>query len=165
MELQRGLWSSLQNAIDGHRIELFEEYLEIHRLPVGGEEPSMLAYLDSRYGSMQPDVVVLVGPQALAFSNEWMTDVFPEALQIFAGVREHELASLGAPTVNGGVLYELPVEPLLNVALQLLPDTQSVLLVGGSAPFDQRLIEEVRTIINGKFALQVTEISGLLPSV
>lgn len=162
MEMQLGLWSSLAPAINSYRVELFEEYLEIHRLSVGDEDevPAMVPYLRERYEKMVPDVVISVGPQAFAFSGKWIHQIFPDAVEVFGAVREDQLVALNSKVPAAGVLLTIAVEPLLEAVLGLLPETGEVLVVGGVAPFDQDLVKEVRRKIEAGFSLEVTEVTG-----
>lgn len=162
-DVQNGLWISLEEAINTHRIELFEEYLEIHRLPVEDDEPIMVSYLRARYANLRPDVVVSVGPQALNFTSKWLATLFPEAIEIFAGVREDQLLSTRQREPFVGVLNTVQVVPLLELVSTLLPETKEVVLVGGSAAFDRELIGVVRQKIEGSFTWRVRELDAATP--
>ena len=162
-DVQNGLWTSLEGAINSHRVELFEEYLEIHRLPMEDDEPVMVSYLRARYAKLRPDVVVSVGPQALDFTSTWMENVFPEAIEVFAVIRKDQLmaAKLRGPRI--GVLNVVQVVPLLELASSLLPGTREVVLVGGSAPYDRDLLNLVRQEIEGAFPWKVREAEASTP--
>ncbi len=163
LDVQKGLWSSLEGEIASRQIELFEEYLEIHRLPGDDEEATMAAYLKKRYQVINPDLVVSVGPQALAFSDKWLSGAFPHAVQVFAGVREDELKALPMTRPTIGILYAVAARPLLDLFARLLPDTREVVLVAGNAAFDRELLREVRQQIDGAYGWNITEISGSTP--
>lgn len=166
-QIQEGLWTSLEGAISARRIELFEEYLEAHRLPAGtgDEEPPMASYLEKRYREMRPDVVVAVGPQSVEFSTEWLADIFPAALPIFAALRRDQLEEIPEPRPKSGVLYTTTTRPILEAAASLLPNTREVVLVGGDAPFDRRLLSVIRGQIQKDSPWAITEIAGEPPEV
>jgi len=163
IEIQLGLWSSLGPAINSYEIELFEEYLEAHRLSVGDNEPAMIPYLRERYKEMTPDVVVSLGTQAVAFSEQWMDAVFPEAIRVFGVVREDELEALQLRKPLAGLRYSIAVEPLLDAILNLMPNTDEVILVGGDTTFDRNMVQEARKIIEAGYPLEVTELIGGTP--
>ncbi|WP_269540594.1 ATP-binding protein [Cerasicoccus fimbriatus] len=162
-DFQNGLWASLEGAINTHRIELFEEYLEIHRLPLEDDEPIMVSYLRERYADLKPDVVVSVGGQALDFSSHWMANVIPEAIEIFAAVREDQLMAVEQNKPFVGVLNVVQVVPLLEVASSMLPATKEIVLVGGSAPYDRALMRVARQNIQEAFPWEIREIIAASP--
>ncbi len=165
MKVQQSLWSSLGEVINAHRIELFEEYLEIHRLPVGNEEPTMVPYLRERFQNMPPNVVVSVGSQAFDFSNEWMDQIFPDAVQVFSAVREDQMIGLLSGAEPVGVLNQIAVQPLVEAITELLPRIEQIILVGGSAPFDRAILNRVRELAEGSFPGRISELSGEAPDL
>ncbi|WP_308984412.1 ATP-binding protein [Thalassobacterium sedimentorum] len=163
MDLQRGLWWSLQESIDAHQIELYEEYLDIHRLPQGSEKSNMAPYLKRRYWGFEPDVIVAVGPQSIDFSRELLSGIFPDSPLIFAGLWEGQLTAEEVTQWSGGVFYELSVPKVLELVMGLLPDTQEIVLVGGSASFDQELLQAIRLELEDLVPWHVGEITDASP--
>jgi PAS domain S-box-containing protein len=163
LDVQKGLWSSLEAEISSRQIELFEEYLEIHRLPGDDEEATMAAYLQKRYQKVNPDLIVSAGPQAFAFSGKWLSKAFPQTAQVFVVVREDELKASPLIRPNAGILNAVAARPLLEMVAHLLPDTREIVLVGGNATFDRELLREVRKQIEDTSRWKVTEISGSTP--
>ena len=162
-EMQRGIWSSLEPLINSHRIELFEEYLEFHRLPVADENPPMVSFLKKRYKEMVPDVIVLIGTQALDFSEKWMSSIFPDAKKVFAGVLEDQARLFGERYPSAGVVYELAVQPLLEKVEAMMPEVHSVVLVAGAAKFDREVVEIVKDQLEDKGSWEISEIVGEMP--
>ncbi len=164
-QVQEGIWTSVREAIADRRIELFEEYLETHRLPVGDEDPPMVSYLERRYREIRPEVVVAVGPQSMQFYNDWLSEVFPRAISVFAVLREDQLRELSGPRPEVGVLYPTTTQPLLEAARSLIPGIREVILVGGSADFDRKLLAEIKNQIEASFSWEVSELSGMPPQL
>ena len=164
-KVQEGIWTSVEEAIADRRIELFEEYLETHRLPVGDEDPPMVSYLEKRYREIRPEVVVAVGPQSMQFYNEWVAEIFPRAIPLFAVLRKDQFEELSEPRPEVGVLYPTTTQPLLEAASSLIPGIRGVILVGGSADFDRKLLAEVKKQIETGFSWEVSELSGMPPQL
>jgi len=162
-DFQNGIWASLEEAINTHQVELFEEYLEIHRLPLEDDEPIMVSYLRERYADLSPDAVVSVGGQASDFTSKWMGSVFPESIEIFAAVREDQLLPVERREPFVGVLNSVQIVPLLEMASSMLPETKEIALVGGKAPFDRALMKVARQQIQQAFPWEVREITAATP--
>jgi len=160
---QLGIWTALKEELDARNVELYEEYLEVHRLPFGDENHPMVAYLQKRYHEIAPDVVLIIGPRAMKFSARWGSDIFPNAVQVFAAVREDELARMSSIRPQAGSIYTVTVRPLLEVASRLIPDIREVVLVGGTTDFDGDLLREVRKQLEEGFSWEISEIVGKSP--
>lgn len=161
LELQLALWAELDEPIREGRINFFEEFLEVNRLPFGEEESLAAALLAQRYRQAQPDIVLAVGRQALGFLTRWKDKLFPGATLVFAGVREDDLDEASEAKAAAGVLHEVPAEQLIAAISAIAPETEKAVLVGGSAPFDQRLLRRIRDAVASETSWRIEEAGGL----
>jgi signal transduction histidine kinase len=123
----------------GRPTEFYAEALDMLRFPRARFEPEMLALLRAKYSHLKVDVVVAVETTALEFAERHAEELWPDAAIVFHSVPVSALGGrpLGPRTTGVPVRYE--VEPTLELALRLRPETRRVVAVGGTADFDRGL--------------------------
>lgn len=57
------------------------------------------------------------------------------------------------------------MQPLVGAITKLLPGTDEIILVGGSAPFDRAILNRVRELAEGSFPGRISELSGETPDL
>ena len=128
---------ALENDPSYH-IELYSEYLETALFPEETSQREFREWYVHKYQGHKPDVMIAVGPAAIAFLTSYHAVFFPDVPVVFcASSRE----SAGNPKLDPqftGAWFKLEPAKTLDVALRLLPATKLVVVVGGAAPLDIR---------------------------
>ncbi len=114
-------------------IHLHIEYLDVSALP---EERCFERSADDfreKYRESSIDVIIAVNYRSLSFLLEHGDNVFPGCPIVFCGVEKRRVQARGfGPNVTG-VLGEATFGETIAVALRLLPDTERVFVVVGTA--------------------------------
>jgi hypothetical protein len=105
-----------------------------------GEEASqreIQARLLQKFSKIRLDAIVAVGPEPIRFLSGSSTTLFPEVPVVFCGSIE---AVAGRPKLDSrftGSWLKLEPAKTIDAALQLLPQTQNIVIVGGTSAFDR----------------------------
>src|SRR5262249_24872231 len=70
--------------------------------------------------------------------------IFPGATIVFCGVDKRELGARSLPPNVTGVLLKREFSPTLQVALQLQPGTERIMMVAGTSKFDTDLLAQAK---------------------
>jgi hypothetical protein len=130
-----GLWPTLRSA--GIPTDaVFSEYLDLGRNPSPAYRDQLSDFLKQKYAGRKIEAIVAISTSAASF-------VLDERYRLFEGVPV--IAALPAlsrlpntathPLVVLGDRYD--IAGTLRVALDVLPETETVLVVNGTAAFDQ----------------------------
>ena len=133
-----GSIQSTLNAGTEEHLEFFPEYLDFVRFSEPGHEARMVEYLRGKYGSIRFDLTFAIGPEALSFTVEHRAELSLQAPVVFTGIREGTLRTTALPADVVGTTFQLDPVRTLDLALQLQPDIQHVVVVTGAAPFDRK---------------------------
>jgi len=155
----RGLEEALSEAIEYRHLELFEEYLEFHRLALDPDSESSVAFLKERYEETPPDIILSTGTEAKHIAEDFLFEMFPDAVHVFSVLRKDELTASDRDG-RAGIVYEANVEPLLDVVSVVLPETRRIFVVAGHAQFDRDVLREVKRRIERSFDYEITESKG-----
>jgi PAS domain S-box-containing protein len=129
---------SAMNAGTEEHLEFFPEYLDFVRFSEPRHEARMVDFLRGKYESTRFDLIFAIGPEALRFTVKHRAELSLLAPVVFTGIREGSLSLTEVPADIVGTTFELDPVKTLDLALQLQPDTQHVVVVTGAAPFDKR---------------------------
>lgn len=136
------LGDSFRNAIEsesgGREVDIFTEFLDADRFPEAAHAARMASLLRDKYSADPIDLVVSVGPQALAFLRERRTTLFPNAPLVFAAVSEASIDRPGMPSNSTGVISRFDAADTLELALRLQPHATRVTVVTGASVFDRQ---------------------------
>jgi PAS domain S-box-containing protein len=133
------LGSSTRATLDAEapgRVEIFPEFLDAVRFPGAEHEARMVALLREKYATGRIDLVLSMGPEALAFLGRNRAALFPGAAVICAGVTAEELQTHSLSNATGVLSRYDPVETL-ELALRLQPHARHLVVVTGASPFDR----------------------------
>src|SRR5262249_31153950 len=111
-------------------------------------EESVVQYLRSKYASRRTDVVLAAGFDALNFALQHGPQIFGDIPFVFVSVERHRLDGLRLPSGFSGVTHLDDVRGTLEVALRLQPDTTEVVVLGGTAEYDQKWLRHDRLIFD-----------------
>jgi two-component sensor histidine kinase/ABC-type uncharacterized transport system substrate-binding protein len=126
-----------------YRVEIYREYLETALFSDKAEQKLILDFYARKYQNRKPDVIITVGSAPLRAMAEKHRELFGGIPVIFClsnGV-ENDL-DLGPEFT--GVTAGIEAAATLDAALQLLPKTKHVVIVGGTGLFDRQQIQEVK---------------------
>jgi ABC-type uncharacterized transport system substrate-binding protein len=133
----------------------------IHNLTIHNEvldlEAKQLAWFQARYGVYRPAVVLAVGAGPLAFALDVRHELWPDVPILYSGVDEDALANLQLQGAVTGVARRAAVDQTLELALQLLPDTERVVFIGGTTTVDRALEVSARP--------DITRVTGHLEQI
>jgi PAS domain S-box-containing protein len=121
----------------GERFEFFSEYLDLARFPGASHHQKLVELLKERYGSAPPDLVIAVLVPALDFVLKYKMDLFGNAPVVFCGIEPSQAEVMKIDGHVTGILMELDPEATLEAALRLQPDTERVVVVGGTSKNDR----------------------------
>lgn len=120
-----------------HNLTIHNEALDFEALGDPELAPKQRAWFQARYGVYRPAVVLAVGAGPLAFALAVRQELWPDVPILYSDVDEDALARLQLPVGVTGIARRPAVDDTLALALQLLPDTERVAFIGGTAEVDR----------------------------
>jgi signal transduction histidine kinase len=123
--------------IQGGAVDFFDVPLELARFDdADGQEP-FVGYLAALFASRRPDLVVTLGGPAASFAQTYRARLFPDTPLLLASVESRivDAAQLGPRDAVVPVVNDLAAVPAM--ALELLPKTEHLAIVLGSAPLER----------------------------
>jgi len=135
-------------------LEILSEYLDLTRFPSVRYEEDLVRYLRARYSGRKPDVVIAVGNSALELAVVHRDELFPGVPIVFANVDLREIDAQKIPHNVTGLLMAWDFQRTIELALQLQPETQEIVCVGGTGPLEQQWNQEARKVLE-HFATRV----------
>lgn len=134
-EVDQAVFAGLQNS--PYRIELYHESLELTLFPDQASQRQFYEEFVRKYSIRKPDVIIAAGSGSFKFIAESHEDFLRDIPIIFCGI-VGKIPQRPNPDLHfTGVLGKLHPEETLKVALQLLPGTKHVVVVGGMGEFDK----------------------------
>ncbi len=134
------------------RIEFYTEYLDLARFPDPGHAKTLVKLLRLRLAGKKPDLIMPMGYAALDFLLNSGKDLFPNTpiVTIFNERKPGE-GKLGPEerSLVTGMKTRDELARTLDLALQLQPDTQRVVVVVGNSANDRFWAEQLRTDLAG----------------
>jgi signal transduction histidine kinase len=124
------------------------EYLDAVRFSNREHEESVVRYLRALYSSQKVDLVLATGFQGLTFAINHGGEIFGHTPVVFVGVEQSRLDGLRLPPGYAGVTHFDDVRGTLEAALRLQPDTTEVVVVAGTAEFDQYWLRHDREVFD-----------------
>ncbi|PYY18834.1 MAG: hypothetical protein DMG60_06700 [Acidobacteria bacterium] len=140
--IDKGIRTGLQSA--PYHLELYTEYLDTILFPDAADQQRIRGFLIGKYKNRQPDVIITVGPGPLKFMNQVHQTAFPGIPIVFCLPNEVSPGSPALDSYFAGVENNMKPAETLKAALGLQPDTRHVVVLGGTADFDQQQVALVR---------------------
>ena len=131
---------------DALPIEFFTEFLDLAQFPDESYIHGLLKLLQIKYSSQKIDLLIPVGDLAFAFLQAHGNALFPGSPIVFCAVAKQQVEALKPPPNCSGVVAWVDLRGTLAAALKLQPETQRVVLVGGTSETDrafQQIAQEV----------------------
>jgi len=132
----RELLSALSANRD-YQIELFSESLETPAFLDQTAELKAENALINKYRDRKVDIIVAIGPNPIVFMSHFAETFLPNVPVVFCG---SNLEQAGHPKLTSrftGAWMTFDPGRTLDLAVQLLPGTQHVVVVGGTSSFDR----------------------------
>lgn len=136
MEIARGLRYGLAKQ-EPTALDVYSEYLDSVRFPGAANLDRMASQMSEKYGSVELDMVVALGPTALEFLLANRHRIAPGVPLIFGAVSGATAAAKPLPPDVKGLVSTYDVKQTIVLARRLQPDAREVVVVYGSAPFDK----------------------------
>lgn len=132
-------------------IEVDAVYLDAARYVEPEQEAAMARFLRDRYAQTPPDVVMPIGPDALAFTIKHRQEFAANVPVVFVGISRASYESSKAPPgITGHIIdLDLNFDRTLALAATLQPKARRLYVVAGSALVDTRWQAIARRIIGG----------------
>lgn len=161
--LDRGLRDELREA-SGEETPptVYSEFLDIARLPEPELQQAQLLWLRRKYADRPPDAVVAFGTSTARALDDLGQPLFPDAIPVFAALDPLLFPDLALPSDADALWVQYDVGDTVGAALQLQPAARRVLLVAGTAEFDQAMLAHARPEVSpytGRVAIE--EVTGL----
>ena len=132
-EVDQSVFAGLQKS--PYQIEVYYESLEITLFPDEDSQQRLREELIRKYSDRKPDLIVAAGLESLKLVAQSREKFLGNTAIIFCGVLELPDWIRRDPYITG-VVGSLHPDRTLDEALQLLPDTKNVVVVGGMGRFD-----------------------------
>ena len=137
LRLDEGIRRSLDPKGNQSAVTFFTEYLDIIRFKEPEHEQAMEEYLRKRYRDLPPDVLLVLGVEALDFVLARRDSLFPGTPVVFGGVGKEEHRALDGVSGVTGLPMEMTVAPAIESLLTMWPQTRRIVLVHGAAIYDR----------------------------
>ena len=128
--------SSLENDISYH-IDLHSESFETTLFSDESSQQDFRAWYLHKYRDRRPDLMVALGPEPITFLASNHDGFFPDVPVVFCGSSREEANDPKLDHHFTGAWLKFEPDKTLDVAVQLLPATKRVVVVGGVSPFDR----------------------------
>lgn len=141
------LLSALEGGL-GSKIEVLNEYLELHRFPGEHHAQELSASLRNHYAGQDIHAIVPIAFPALEFFLRYLEGAFPKTPVLFVAVEAHRIRGISLTANITGVTHIDDWGGALREILRMQPDTQEVVLVAGSAATDQTSLEMQKRLLS-----------------
>ncbi len=121
----------------GLQVDLFNEFLDLDRLPQEMYHRGLVRFLGEKYRGTRIDALVAVRGPVLRFLLEHRDELFPGVPIVHAAITAAELAALKLPSNVIGVPIRYEPAQTLEVALRLHPKTRRLVVITGTSQLDQ----------------------------
>jgi len=136
---------ALRDKLDSSgRIDYYTEYLDLARFPSALHEEALVDSLAEKYSHLNIDLVVPVNLLAVEFTRKHKERLFGVAPIVFSVMDRRSVNPFPPRSNVTGLVEANGVGQTLDAALTLLPDTQRVVLVGGTLPYERDWTSEIR---------------------
>lgn len=125
----------LRDVLDSSpvKLEIYREYLETILFPDSADQNRFREFYLRKYRDRRPDVIITVGPSALKFMIETHESAFPGVPIVFC-LPYWVPGTLGEVDSHfTGVLNDVSAGKTIQAAVQLVPGTKHIIVIGGMA--------------------------------
>lgn len=136
------------------RSEIYVEYLDMLRFNDPAELELNRTFLVERYEGLGLDAVMVLGANALSFVLANRAHIAPGAPIIYGGFGEAGLMTAlsgRTPPDVSGVISPFDFRSTLDLALTVQPDAPEIVVIAGSANFDQQWRSTFRSVVTDTY--------------
>jgi PAS domain S-box-containing protein len=126
------------------RVNLLMEYSDLWRRQDDRYLEVLRDFYRERYANQKIDVLVADSLPAIKFLIRYGEELFPQVPVVFCITDQHLIGDLTIPQHMTGVLTGFDFGKGVEAALTLQPDTQRVVVVGGTSQLDLRYLKQAR---------------------
>ncbi len=140
--INQGIQAGLNNS--PYQLQLYSEYMDTSLFPDQAIQQELRDAYIRKYQNRKLDVIITVGPSPLKFMQAVHQKAFPGVPIVFC---LPTLSATGPPTLDSdftGVEVNTAPAETVGIALRLVPGTRNVVVVGGVAPIDREVLENVK---------------------
>lgn len=125
-------------------IELFSEYMDLGRFGDARYEQQLVEHYRQKYARHEIEVVIPVILPALDFAQKHRDQLFPGRPIVYCALYKKELLTRNIGPKVIGVPVDVEMNATLDLALQLHPNTQRVVIVAGASENDASWVHLAR---------------------
>jgi len=123
-----------------HAVEFYAEYLDANRFPEESHYQLFREYLQAKYAQNPPDVIVAFLIVKFELAGRLPAELFPGIPVVLGALTEEAVPAEGFGDQVTGVIQRGNFPGALELILKLQPDTQRIVVIGGTAPLDRRYL-------------------------
>ena len=117
-------------------LEIYSDYLDGSRTRVDSYEPYLVELVRRKYEDKKFDLIIPVNTPALSLLLKNRSELFPGTPIVFLLLEKRNLDDLNLGTNVTGLWAESNYKSNLDLALELHPGTQRVVVISGVGPWD-----------------------------
>jgi signal transduction histidine kinase len=134
-------------------VEFYAEHLDASRFPDERHYRLFREYLQEKYAQNPPDVIVAFLITKFELAGRLPAELFPGIPVVLGALTEDEVPDEGFGNRVTGVVQRIDFQGALELILKLQPDTERIVVIGGTAPLDRRYLgrtEEAARLLAGR---------------
>jgi signal transduction histidine kinase len=121
-------------------VEFYAEHLDASRFPEERHYRLFREYLQEKYAQNPPDVIVAFLITKFELAGRLPAELFPGIPVVLGALTEDEVPDEGFGNRVMGVVQRIDFQGALELILKLQPDTERIVVIGGTAPLDRRYL-------------------------
>lgn len=125
-------------------VAFYDTSLDGARFDPARDSDAFVAFLQARFGTDPPDLVVPIGPPATRFYGLNRGRLFPGTPMMLAVSEERVMRGIELGPRDAGTVISLDVPRLFAHILQVLPATTTIAVVSGNSPIERFWVSVVR---------------------
>ena len=121
-------------------MEFYAEHLDANRFPEERHYRLFREYLQEKYAQNPPDVIVAFLITKFELAGRLPAELFPGIPVVLGALTEEAVPAEGFGDRVTGVIQRVDFPGALELILKLQPDTERIVVIGGTAPLDRRYL-------------------------
>jgi signal transduction histidine kinase len=121
-------------------VEFYAEHLDASRFPEEHHYRLFREYLQEKYAQNPPDVIVAFLIVKFELAGRLPGELFPGIPVVLGALTEDTVPAEGFGDQVTGVIQRIDFPGALELILKLQPDTERIVVIGGTAPLDRRYL-------------------------
>jgi len=134
--MNQAIRATLKNALPA-RVAIYNEVQDEFQIPNDKYAAEMVRLLRRKYEGERIDVIIVLSSPALKFLLKYKDELFSNTPIVFLTEDQAEVGGLSLGSNVTGVWGRTALVPNLDLMLALHPETERVVVVSGSSPYDK----------------------------